>query len=427
MARRRLLALLVAVLAGAGVTAAAVASASPVPRSALRPRQHPAAVHVSLPVDRYPASVTARWQVITTIGGRPAMWIAARQGVTLVRMNQRLVHLALHAGSADPGGTGWRYGDVIGGLELHHLILGFNGGFKFPTGSGGFLSFGRVGVPLKAGYGSVVTYANGTTQIGAWRAGVPARGVAIASVRQNLFLLIDHGVPNGSVDNCGAPCWGATVGNQAAVARSGLGIRADGQLVWAAGEGLTVHRLAAGRRPAPRGSNARSSSTSTRDGWPDTCTSITGPHRSPRCRLSPASTESRGICWCPTAGTSSPSYRTDRSSGHMSHSARPDRYRRCLLPPGLRRGGRRRKRDVPPTGRPARPSSMRSPSRTGPVRASAACTSQVRPGSSASGHPTRGWCGSSSGTPGRSWHFAFSSHGTAQGTATQRRLERACH
>jgi hypothetical protein len=26
-----------------------------------------------------------------------------------------------------------------------------------------------------------------------------------------------------------------------------------------------------------------------------------------------------------------------------------------------------------------------------------------------------------------SWHFTFSSHGTARGTATQRRLERACH
>ena len=26
-----------------------------------------------------------------------------------------------------------------------------------------------------------------------------------------------------------------------------------------------------------------------------------------------------------------------------------------------------------------------------------------------------------------SWHFAFSSHGTARGTATQRQLERACH
>ena len=28
---------------------------------------------------------------------------------------------------------------------------------------------------------------------------------------------------------------------------------------------------------------------------------------------------------------------------------------------------------------------------------------------------------------GRSWHFVFSSRRTAQGTATQRRLERACH
>jgi hypothetical protein len=28
---------------------------------------------------------------------------------------------------------------------------------------------------------------------------------------------------------------------------------------------------------------------------------------------------------------------------------------------------------------------------------------------------------------GGSWHFAFSTRGAAQGTATQRRLERACH
>ncbi|MGZ4250058.1 MAG: hypothetical protein ACXVUE_17330 [Solirubrobacteraceae bacterium] len=161
-------------------------------------------------------------------------------------MDQSLVHLVLHAGSVDPGGTGWRYGDAIAGREIHNLILGFNGGFKFSTGSGGFVSFGRVGAPLRAGYGSIVTYRSGTTQIGAWAAGIPARGVAIASVRQNLRLLIDHGVPDRSVAGCGAPCWGATVGNQAAVARSALGIRADGQLVWAAGEGLTVNQLAAG-------------------------------------------------------------------------------------------------------------------------------------------------------------------------------------
>jgi Phosphodiester glycosidase len=231
---------------GAGHNASAADTSTGAARSASRPGKRATLVHVSLPVDGYPAALTARWQTITTIGGRPAVWIAVRQGVTLVRMNQRVAHLALHAGSVDPGGTGWRYGDAVAGREIHRLILGFNGGFKFSTGSGGFVSFGRVGAPLSAGYGSIVTYRNGTTQIGAWEDGVPARGLAIASVRQNLHLLIDHGVPDSSVASCGAACWGATIGNQAAVARSALGIRADGQLVWAAGESLTVGELADG-------------------------------------------------------------------------------------------------------------------------------------------------------------------------------------
>jgi hypothetical protein len=229
-----------------GHSATATASSTSVARSASRLRPRAGAVHASVPVDRYPAALTARWQTITTIGGRPALWIAVRRGVTLVRINQRVAHLALHAGSVDPGGSGWRYGDAVAGREIHHLILGFNGGFKFSTGSGGFVSFGRVGLALSAGYGSIVTYRTGKTQIGAWEGGVPARGVAIASVRQNLHLLIDHGVPNSSVAGCGAACWGATIGNQAAVARSALGIRADGQLVWGAGESLTVGGLADG-------------------------------------------------------------------------------------------------------------------------------------------------------------------------------------
>ncbi len=231
---------------GAGHRAHATDTSTSVARSASRPGKRATRVYVNLPVGRYPDPLTARWQTITTIGGRPALWIAVRQGVTLVRMNQNVVHLALHAGSVDPGGTGWHYGDEVAGSEIHHLILGFNGGFKFATGSGGFVSFGRVGAPLSAGSGSIVTYRNGTTDIGAWENGVPAHGLAIASVRQNLHLLIDHGVPDSSVASCGAACWGTTIGNQAAVARSALGIRPDGQLVWAAGEGLTVGELADG-------------------------------------------------------------------------------------------------------------------------------------------------------------------------------------
>jgi hypothetical protein len=235
---------------GAGQAAGARSTTTAVARSSPRVIARAAPVHVSRPADHYPVSLTARWQTITTIGGVPGAWIALRHGVTLVRMNQRVVHLALHAGSADPGGTGWRYGAAVGGREIHHLILGINGGFKFSTASGGFFSFGRVGLPLRVGYGSIVTYRNGETQIGAWGAEVPARGLAIGSVRQNLHLLIDHGVPASSVASCGASCWGATIGNQAAVARSALGIRADGQLVWAAGEDLTIGGLAQGMAAA---------------------------------------------------------------------------------------------------------------------------------------------------------------------------------
>lgn len=92
-----------------------------------------------------------------------------------------LVHIALHAGSVDPGGG------PAGTTAT-----------QCPDESGGFVSFGRVGLPPSSGYGSIVTYKNGTTQLGAWKAGVPARGVAIASVRQNLHLLIAtvvHEVP----------------------------------------------------------------------------------------------------------------------------------------------------------------------------------------------------------------------------------------
>lgn len=193
--------------------------------------------------DHPPRPLTPRWQTIATVGGRPAMWIAERSGVTLVRMDQHHLHLALHAGSADPGGSGWHYGDEVAGREIHHLLLGFNGGFKFVTNAGGFESFGRTAAALQPGLGSIVTYRNGRTQIGAWGDGLPAHGVPVASVRQNLHLLIDHGRPDSSVVTCGTACWGATVGGDA-VARSGLGIRGDDELLWAAGEGLTVAQIA---------------------------------------------------------------------------------------------------------------------------------------------------------------------------------------
>jgi len=190
-----------------------------------------------------PAFFAGEWRPAAHLGATVAAWLAQRGGVTLMRFDQSVTRLALHAGASEPGGSGWRYGDEIGPSEVHRVIAGFNGGFKLTYASQGFLSYGRVAAPLRGGLASIVTYRDGTTQIGSWNEGVPS-GAPIASVRQNLHLLIDHGRPAATVESCGASCWGETLGGGSAVARSALGIDADNRLVWGAGESLTPAELA---------------------------------------------------------------------------------------------------------------------------------------------------------------------------------------
>jgi hypothetical protein len=175
--------------------------------------------------------------------GQTAAWIARSSGgATLLSFNQPLVGLHLHTGTIDGGAAGWRFGPRVTGSERSSLVAAFNGGFKFDTGAGGFSSYDRVAVPLSAGLGSIVTYADGSTDIGAWHRGLPAAGKPVVSVRQNLSLLIDNGNPAATLD-CRS-CWGATLGGVSDPARSALGVTADGHLIWAGGEHLTVAQLA---------------------------------------------------------------------------------------------------------------------------------------------------------------------------------------
>jgi hypothetical protein len=198
----------------------------------------------SAPVVTRPGTPGPMWKPVASVGGQPAAWIAQRSGVTLLRFDQRLVHLDLHAGSGEPRGHGWKYGGRIGPSEIHRVLAAFNGGFKLGYGSVGFMAYGRVGVPLAVGLGSIVTYRDGTTGIGAWRQGVPARGLAVASVLQNLHLLVDRGVAASTVSSCIVVCWGKTLGGKPETARTALGITGDGHLVWAAGESLTPAAIA---------------------------------------------------------------------------------------------------------------------------------------------------------------------------------------
>ena len=174
--------------------------------------------------------------------GATAVYVARRPDLGLLSFNQKLVSVHLHSGTVDAGATGYRYGPAISGSERRRVVAGFNGGFKLSTGSGGLESGARTAVPLSPGLGSIVTYTDGYTDIGAWHAGVPAGGRAVYSVRQNLHLLISSGRIAATV-SC-LQCWGATLGGTSTPARSALGITADGNLIWAGGEHLSVLVLA---------------------------------------------------------------------------------------------------------------------------------------------------------------------------------------
>ncbi|MDQ6807793.1 MAG: hypothetical protein M3065_23235 [Actinomycetota bacterium] len=191
------------------------------------------------------------WVPAALVGGQPAVWLSRVPAyrdppytVTLMRLDQQLLTLHLHAGATEPGGSGWRYGAAIGKSEQRSVVAAFNSAFRESYGAGGFEAYSRVGWALGRGKASVVIYRDGTADIGRWHQGIPTPGRPVAAVRQNLGLLIDAGQIAASVDRCIKKCWGDPLHERPIVARSGLGVTADGQLVWAAGHNLSVRALA---------------------------------------------------------------------------------------------------------------------------------------------------------------------------------------
>ena len=249
--RRRLVLILAIGISAVAAAYAGGSSSAPAPAPARVPvaaanraptARTAAAPHVVVTAPRTP---TAVWTVVAEVRGHPAAWIAQRSAVTFMRFDQSLVHLTLHAGSSDGGVAGWTYGDQISPREIHLVLAAFNGGFRLTYTDVGFSSGGHVAVALKPGLASIVTYTDGTSNIGSWLNGVPTAHKTVFSVLQNQRLLVDRSAPAATVTNCVLACWGHTIQALTTVARSGLGITGSGQLVWAAGEQLTPAALAA--------------------------------------------------------------------------------------------------------------------------------------------------------------------------------------
>ena len=66
----------------------------------------------------------------------------------------------------------------------------------------------------------------------------------VVAVRQNLQPIVSHGAPVPGLSTDNFLKWRATLGNTVLVWRSGIGVTADGALLYASGPGLSVQTLA---------------------------------------------------------------------------------------------------------------------------------------------------------------------------------------
>jgi len=163
----------------------------------------------------------------------------------LAWMDPKYVKFDLYSGYQEPGGKGWSLTAPIPVGARSSLIAAFNSGFKLADSRGGYMAEGRVapGHPLVPGRAALIVYADGTATVGMWGRDA-TDGPKVRAVRENLQLLIDGGKEAPNLDVNSLATWGWTVKNKTLVWRSGVGVDAKGHLIYAAGNGLSVHSLA---------------------------------------------------------------------------------------------------------------------------------------------------------------------------------------
>jgi hypothetical protein len=164
-------------------------------------------------------------------------------------MDTRLLAARLYSGSISPGGGPYHFEAPIRPAQAATLVAAFNGGFKMKGAHGGYYTEGRLIDPLRVGAASLVIDANGSVKLGAWGSDVQMTPLVV-SVRQNLVPLVADGRPTAAAEG-DWHAWGPTCGAHSCTVpgianqwRSGLGITANGALVYAVGPALAPLQLA---------------------------------------------------------------------------------------------------------------------------------------------------------------------------------------
>ncbi len=213
--------------------------------------------HLAPPPAMVPAAVPAlpgegQWSPVgRLVGGIPAVYettlrpdaVHTSYVVGVAWMDTKLLRATLYSGSQIPGSGPFVHTAPVSATAATSLVAAFNAGFLMSAANGGYYTDGRTVLPLRTGAASFVVYKNGTSTVAQWGRDATLTP-DVVSVRQNLDLVVDNGQPVPGLNASDTTRWGATLGDQVYVWRSGLGVTADGALVYVGGPGLNITDLA---------------------------------------------------------------------------------------------------------------------------------------------------------------------------------------
>jgi hypothetical protein len=226
------------------VTVARLPAAAPVPAQVL-----PSAV---APFARVPLPNEGVWAPTgRVVNGKAAVYetflrpdpVHTSQVVGAVWMDAARVRGALYNGIDLPGGGPWARPARVAASDTAALVAGFNSGFKLDASLGGYYTEGKVVRPLVDGRASLVISTDGSMTVGVWGRDV-RMGPNVASVRQNLSMLVDGGQNLAAGSPNDTHLWGSTLGGRVYVWRSGVGVDARGNLIYVGGPALNIGTLA---------------------------------------------------------------------------------------------------------------------------------------------------------------------------------------
>ena len=193
------------------------------------------------------------WQPVgRPVGGHPAVYttyvrpdaVHTSYLTGLMWLDTKLLKANYVVGTEQPGGNGPNpWGSKIPPDVQPNAIAAFNSGFKIDSANGGAYLDGVTMAPLQDGAASLVIDQDGIPSVGVWGRDFQM-GPNIKAVRQNLVLMVDNGQLNPALRENDTTDFGATLGNNVYVWRSGVGVTADGAIIFAGGPSLSVLALA---------------------------------------------------------------------------------------------------------------------------------------------------------------------------------------